>query len=83
KRVIIVAGANKIVRDLEAALARIKDIGAPRVMGESGDPLPCVRTGVCTDCDSPARVCRATIILDRRPLLTETFVLLVGEELGF
>src|SRR3990172_7014839 len=83
RRVIIVAGANKIVRDLEAALARIKDVCTPRVMGESGDPIPCVVTGVCTDCDSPARACRATIILDRRPMLTETFVLLVGEELGF
>lgn len=83
KRVIIVAGANKVVRDLEAALARIKDVCTPRATGESGDPIPCVKTGICTDCDSPARVCRATIILDRRPMLTDTHVLLVGEDLGF
>jgi L-lactate utilization protein LutB len=83
KRVIIAAGANKIVRDLDAALARVKEICAPRTMGESDEPVPCVRTGVCTDCESPARACRATIILDRRPMLTETFVLLIGEELGF
>ncbi len=82
KRVIIVAGANKIVRDLEAALNRVKDVCTPRTMGE-GEPVPCVKTGVCTDCDSPARACRATIILDRRPMLTETYVLVVGEELGF
>ncbi len=83
KRVIIVTGANKIVRDLDAALSRIKDVCTPRAMGESGAAIPCVKTGICTDCDSPARSCRATIILDRRPILTETYVLVVGEELGF
>lgn len=83
KRVIIVAGANKIVRDLEAALARIKNVCTPLTMGESGDPLPCVKTGVCIDCETPARMCRATIILDRKPLATDTHVLVVGEELGF
>ncbi len=83
QRVIIVAGANKIVRDLEAALARVKDVCTPLAMGESGDPIPCVKTGVCTDCDSPARACRVTIILDRKPMLTDTHVLIVGEELGF
>lgn len=83
KRVIIIAGANKVVRDLEAAFRRIHDVCAPLALGESGDPIPCVKTGVCTDCDSPGRACRATIILDRRPMLTDTHVLLVGEELGF
>ena len=28
---------------------------------------PCARTGVCSDCDSPDRICRVTVILDRKP----------------
>jgi len=83
RRVVIVTGANKIVRDLDAALARVKDVCTPRTMGESTEPLPCLKTGVCTDCDSPARACRATIILERRPMMTDTHVVVVGEELGF
>lgn len=83
KKVIIAAGANKIVKNLEAGLRRIKEVAAPHALKESGVPIPCVQTGVCTDCDSPLRMCRATIILERKPLQTDITVLVTGEELGF
>ena len=83
KKVIVVAGANKIVKDMEAGRRRIKEIAAPHTIKESNAPVPCVQTGICNDCDSPMRACRATIILERKPLLTDITVLVVGEELGF
>jgi hypothetical protein len=83
RKVIIVAGANKIVKDLPSALRRAKEIAAPLSLRETGLPIPCVQTGVCADCDSPLRMCRATVILERKPLNTETTVVIVGEELGF
>ena len=82
-KVIIAVGVNKIVGDLEAALRRVKEVAAPQVMKESGAPIPCVQTGICNDCNAPMRGCRATMILERRPLATDTTVLVVGEELGF
>lgn len=83
KKVIIACGANKIVKNLEAGLRRIKDIAAPHALKESGLPIPCVQTGVCTDCDSALRMCRATMILERKPMLTDITVIVIGEELGF
>lgn len=83
ERVIIAVGANKIARDLNAALTRIKEVSAPLALKDSGAAIPCVKTGICTDCDSPERLCRATLILDRKPLLTDITVLVIGEELGF
>ncbi len=83
KKVIIAAGANKVVKDLQAGLRRVKEVAAPHTLKESGLPIPCVQTGVCIDCDSPLRMCRATVILERKPLQTDITVVVIGEELGF
>ena len=82
-KVIIAAGVNKITRDLESALRRVKDVAAPMTLKETGLSLPCTETGVCLDCKSPQRGCRVTLILERKPALTDTTVILIGESLGF
>ncbi|OHB32366.1 MAG: lactate utilization protein C [Desulfuromonadaceae bacterium GWC2_58_13] len=83
KRVIVVAGANKITEDLDDALARIKNVAAPPNARRLGFATPCARTGFCSDCDSPQRICRITTILDRRPRATEMLVCLINESLGY
>jgi len=35
------------------------------------------------DCNSPNRICRALVIHERKPSLTDVLIILVGEELGF
>lgn len=82
-QVIVVAGINKLVKDISAGLQRIREIATPQTVKEANLAIPCVQTGFCADCNSPQRACRATIILERRPLLTEMLVIVVGEELGF
>jgi hypothetical protein len=81
-RVIIIAGRNKIVANLAAARRRIHRIAAPRRAQELKMKTPCARTGKCTDCNVPDRICRAEIIMHRAPSLTPTAVLIVDEELG-
>lgn len=83
QKVILVAGINKIVDNLEAAELRIRTVAAPLNNKRLNRPNPCVKTGVCMDCSSPTRICNVTTILSKRPSLTEMSVLLVGEELGF
>lgn len=82
-QVIVVAGANKVVRTVEEGLARIRDVAAPLNAIRYKARTPCATLGYCTDCDSPDRICRATLVLNRRPMLTEVTVVLVGAELGY
>ena len=82
-RVIVVAGANKIASDLEGALRRIKEVACPPNARRLGVDTPCARTGICTDCDSPQRICRMTTIIEKRPRLTDLEVCLINEELGY
>lgn len=83
RRVIVAAGVNKLVDDVASGVQRIKSIATPQTARGTQLDVPCAKTGVCADCNSPQRACRATVILERRPLLTEMLVLVIGEDLGF
>lgn len=83
KQVIVVAGKNKIVKDLNAAFERIKTVAAPAMAKLGGAKTPCaVEGGKCTDCKSPARICAVTTIIESKPRLTQISVVLVGEDVG-
>lgn len=83
KKVVIVAGMNKISEDLPAAIKRVHDIAAPMRAKSLGADTPCAESGVCNDCNSSMRLCRVTTILHRRPMLTDISVMLINEPLGF
>lgn len=83
RKVVVVVGANKIVRDLEEALARIETLAAPRNNKRLDRPNPCVKTGICMDCMGESRSCRILQVLSRRPALSDFTVIVVGEALGY
>jgi LUD domain len=82
-KVILVSGYNKLVDDVQDAIKRIKNVVTPMNARRLKIDVPCAKTGKCSDCNSPQRMCRAMVILERKPLLTELLVILVGEELGY
>ena len=81
--VLIVAGVNKIVMDLETGLRRIREVAAPMRAKSLNMNTPCAETGFCSDCNSPQRICRITAILHRKPMKTDVSVVIVGQSLGF
>ena len=83
KKVIIIAGANKIVRDLDEAEKRIKMFAAPMNNKRYETPNPCVQLGECVDCSNATRICNITTIISRRPPLTDIHVLIFGGCFGF
>jgi hypothetical protein len=82
KKVILVCGVNKIVKDIEAAHKRAKEWAAPMNARRLGLKTPCAETGVCADCSSPQRICNIYHALVKKPSRTDVTVLLVGEQLG-
>jgi hypothetical protein len=83
KKVVIVAGINKVVPDLEAALRRVREVAAPMRAKSLGMATPCAETGLCSDCNVAQRICRITTILHRKPMLTDISVILINESIGF
>lgn len=83
KKVIILVGSNKIVKDVEEANKRIKSCAAPMNNKKYDLPNPCVKLGECVDCQSPQRICNITTVISRRPPLSDLHVVILGETLGF
>ncbi len=81
--VIIVAGRNKIVPDLDAALYRVRNVAAPMNARRFGVKTPCVETAECSDCDLPERICNLTLIIEKSKIEGRMKVILVNEDLGF
>jgi len=82
RKVFIVVGKNKIVKDVNEALYRIKNLIAPFHARTKGFTTPCAQTGRCSDCNAPKRICSVTSIIEKRPWRTEISVILVNEDLG-
>jgi len=83
KKVIVVAGRNKLVDGgVDAAIKRVKDWASPPNARRLNYNTPCAKTGFCCDCNSPDRICRITTVIDRKPRLTDMHILVVNEDLG-
>lgn len=84
RRVIVAAGANKIVETMQDAINRTRQRAAVLRVLKGPFKTPCQATGKCTDCDSPERICAALLILFKKPEDIERFtVVLVNEEMGY
>ena len=87
-KVILVVGMNKVVKDIPAAMARVRGLAAPinaqrSRMRRPGATTPCMADGICRDCDSPDRLCNIWSIIEGQRYPDRMHVKLVGEDLGY
>ena len=81
--VIIIAGMNKIVKDVQEAVSRTRNIAAPPNAVRLGLDTPCASSGRCTDCLSPGCMCGQIVVTRMSRIPDRIKVILVGEELGY
>lgn len=82
-KTVVVVGTNKIVRDIEEAFSRLEIYAGPMNNKRLNQPNPCVKSGLCEDCQGDTRACRIYQILRRKPGYSDFTVVVVGENLGF
>ncbi len=83
RHVVLVIGRNKIVRDVEAAMTRIKDFAAPlNAIRHTALKTPCMKTSFCMDCKSPDRICNSWTIIEKSYPKERTKIILVDDDLG-
>jgi hypothetical protein len=83
RKVILLVGMNKVVPDLESAMARVKHRAAPINNIRYGLKNPCVETGLCSDCKTPTRICNMWSIIEGHMIEKRIHVKLIGENLGY
>ncbi|MFZ7110135.1 MAG: lactate utilization protein [Desulfatiglandales bacterium] len=82
KSVIILAGRNKVVADLDEAMYRIKNFVAPANAMRLDMKTPCVKTGYCEDCSSPDRICNTWTITEKSFPKGRIKIVLINQDLG-
>ncbi|MCX7708431.1 MAG: lactate utilization protein [Clostridia bacterium] len=83
KRVIVIAGANKVVKNVDEALKRLKNI-APMNALRNGHKTPCTETGRCMECVTPERIDNVIGIINHGMKFEGRIsVIMIAEETGF
>jgi hypothetical protein len=82
-RIIVIAGANKLAKDLNAGLDRARFVAAQMNNLKYDNHLACNLSGSCKECTTDQRICNITCIIHKRPDDSDFHVILIGEELGF
>ena len=80
--VIVIAGMNKVMDSLDAAVERARTVAAPQNKQRFDSKTPCEVTGVCADCKSDGCICNQILITRNCNPPGRIKFILVGEELG-
>ena len=83
KNVIVIAGMNKVVLDVDTAMDRVRNMASPPNTVRLGKNTPCAETGKCANCLVDDCICNQIVITRRSGIQGRIKVILVGEELGY
>ena len=83
RKVIVIAGMNKICDDVDGAMKRARNVAAPINAQRFGLSTPCTKTGACMDCKSPDTICCQFLITRYSRHAGRIHVILVNDSLGF
>lgn len=83
KEVIVVVGQNKIVKDMDAAVKRLRDYAAPMNCERLQRDTPCRKVGSCVDCNTAETICSTYVVQRRSPTPKRIKIILIKEELGY
>ena len=78
EQVIIVAGINKIVPDMDHAVHRARQTAAPL-----GKTTPCAKLGYCIDCRHPERICNSFVAIEGQFIKDRIKIIIVDMNMGF
>jgi len=94
KSVIVIVGANKIVKDLKAAEKRVKTIAAPKNCRRLGIDSPCSKIGecvslkaenheICDGCLTDERICSTYVLSGYQRVKDRIKVIICKENMGY
>lgn len=83
EKVIVIAGINKIVKDLEEAIKRNRAVAAPANAKRLNKKTPCAEIGHCMDCKSKEKICREYTVIRSQGNSNRIHVIFMNENLGY
>ena len=81
--IIVIAGMNKLVKTLDDAISRARNVAAPINCQRFNSETACHVNGACGDCNAPGCICSQIVITRNSLPKGRIKVILVNENLGF
>lgn len=82
-KVIVICGINKIVKDVDEAIKRNREISAPMNAKRLNKKTPCAKVGYCMNCNSPERICNEYTLIKKQRSSERMYVIFLNENLGY
>ena len=83
KHVVLLIGRNKLVKDVENGMERVKNHAAPlNAIRHEGWKTPCIKTSFCMDCNSPQRICNTWSITEKSFPKHRIKIILINQDGG-
>jgi len=83
EKVIVIVGANKIVRDVDEAIQRNKAVSGPTNAKRLNRKTPCTISGICHECSSSERICCSYVLTKRQFEKDRVNIFILEENLGY
>ena len=83
EKVILVVGVNKIVKNIDEAVIRNKEISAPTNAKRLNKMTPCTKVGYCMDCKSNDKICREFTVISSQVNKDRIHVIFMNENIGY
>jgi hypothetical protein len=82
-KVIMIAGRNKMTKDLSEAVFRTRNIAAPLDADRLGKNTPCHTLRRCVDCEHNERFCNDFVVIEGQFDENRMHIILIDEDLGY
>lgn len=83
EKVILVVGINKIVKNIDEAIRRNREIAAPANAKRLNKTTPCTKIGYCMDCKSNDKICREFTVISSQANKDRIHVIFMNENIGY
>ena len=83
KNILIVAGTNKLVKDVAEGIDRTRNVASPKNCRRLNKDTPCAKLDKCCNCNVKDTICNATVILHHPMSGTKVYVVLIDKDLGY
>lgn len=83
QQVIVLAGMNKVVTDVDAGIKRVHAMACPPNAARLHTNTPCEHTGACANCHAEGCMCCNVVVTRHSRAKGRIKVILIAENLGF
>ncbi|MBE6053904.1 MAG: lactate utilization protein [Clostridium sartagoforme] len=83
EKVILIVGVNKIVKNIDEAIKRNREISAPANAKRLNKITPCTKVGYCMDCKGKDTICREFTVISSQGNKERIHVIFMNEEIGY